>query len=403
MTYRELLLKYKEGTLTEEERLLIEQEIEKSEAINDYLAEEIEETIGLNLVEKNVSVSNEESKKLEQSIKSAVNRRFAKVLIGSVGCVFIILLIIRFAVSPIVASQYYDPTKKTGGQEYNEDLSFDLRAITEVSMPGYSMNFVANAEDLGFGKYNLMYTRKNSFTKERESVRATINKGRRVGSFEDFYARDYFAFTEFWNYEEGSAQYMEVLTIQKNFSGIEREHLSKLLSTSYVSAWVRFSKDLTMEELSKLKQEYAQVDFKWIAIRTAEKQGQQLMGFTTDPNDGLVSSDKVDEQKYPGFELVDILGLSGATSYENPMAKIYETHFTSLLSYLGDHKEAVTALVGNSKNYDYKNALSYVKENGVGTYGALVYAEAGALIELYDSGQIMTLDIDNVIASKYIQ
>ena len=88
MTYRELLLKYKEGTLTEEERLLIEQEIEKSEAINDYLAEEIEESIGLNVVEKNVSVSNEESKKLEQTIKSAVNRRFAKVFIGSVACVF---------------------------------------------------------------------------------------------------------------------------------------------------------------------------------------------------------------------------------------------------------------------------------------------------------------------------
>lgn len=403
MTYRELLLKYKEGTLTEDERLLIEQEIEKSEAINDYLAEEIEGSIGLNLVEQKESASKEDSKKIDQTIKSAVNRRFAKVFLGSVACVFTIIFIIQFVVSPIVASQYYDPTKKTGGQEHLEDLSFDLRAITEVSMPGYSMNFIANPEDLGFGKYNLMYTRKNSFTKERESVRAVINKNRRIGSFEDFYARDYFSFTEFWNAEEGSEKYKVDLNYQINASNLEQEYVHKLLPSSYVSAWVRFSEDLSMDELYKIMREYSEVNFKWIAIRTAAKQGRQLMGFVPDPNDGFVSGDTVDEEKYPGFQLVDILMFHNDSAPEVQMAEIYKTHFTSLLRYLTDHKKAVHALVGTYENYDYKVALDYVEENGMSTYGALIYAEAEYLTELYSSGVIMTLDIDNVIASKYIQ
>lgn len=84
------------------------------------------------------------------------------------------------------------------------------------------------------------------------------------------------------------------------------------------------------------------------------------------------------------------------------MAKRYEMHFTSLLKYLVDHKEAVSALVGNTVQYDYESALYYIEENGMSTYGALVYGEANDLIELYESGTIMTFDIENIVASKYI-
>ena len=42
MTFRELLEKYKKGTATEAERALVEAELEKSEAIADYLAEGLE-------------------------------------------------------------------------------------------------------------------------------------------------------------------------------------------------------------------------------------------------------------------------------------------------------------------------------------------------------------------------
>ena len=42
MTFRELLDKYRAGQASEEERALVEAELEKSEAIADYLAEGLE-------------------------------------------------------------------------------------------------------------------------------------------------------------------------------------------------------------------------------------------------------------------------------------------------------------------------------------------------------------------------
>ena len=42
MTFRELLDKYRAGQASEEERAMVEAELEKSEAIADYLAEGLE-------------------------------------------------------------------------------------------------------------------------------------------------------------------------------------------------------------------------------------------------------------------------------------------------------------------------------------------------------------------------
>ena len=46
MTFRELLDKYRAGQASEEERALVEAELEKSEAIADYLAEQVEDALG---------------------------------------------------------------------------------------------------------------------------------------------------------------------------------------------------------------------------------------------------------------------------------------------------------------------------------------------------------------------
>lgn len=400
MTFSELLKRYKDGTLTNEERLLVEQELEKSEAINDYLAEEIEKSIGLE-DDRYYETSNKKNlnynENIVREINRTVNRRLAGVIGISVACVLAIFLITQYVISPLVSQNYYNPTAKTGGQKYFQDLSNDLRAISEVSMPGYAISSIYNAEALGFGKYNLIYTRKNLFTKEKVTINAQIRRNMRIGTFEDFYPDTYTAFSEFWNDEEGSKEYQKSLEIRKGFSNTEIEHVKKLPATSYISAWARFSEDLTMEELFKVMDEYRNVDFRWIAVRTNEKQGQQLMGFSTGLNDGFSSGDKIDVEKYPAFQLVDYM-----SNYEK-LPSIYEMHYKSLLRYLVNHKEAVYALVGDSRAYDYKGALAYAEEKGISTYGALIYGEAEDLIELYESGTIMTFEIDNVIASKYIR
>ncbi len=401
MTYRELLEKYKVGTLTEDEKILVEQELEKSEAINDYLAEEIEKS----LLAKNEGTTDtrNEKIKIEKSIKRMVYKRLAAVVVISVVCVFVINLIIQYIISPLVSSQYYDPTRKTSGQKYQQDFAYDIQAVTEVSEPEYVIRGYPYAEKLGFGKYNIYYERENLFTKEKETVGAQINKSKRVGGLDNFYTnQESYLFTKLWNGQEGSSGYEMSLEMNKRKTETQIAHIRDLPSTSYISAWVRFSDDLTMEELCKYEYfTFKDIDFKWIAVRTAEN--HQLMGFYSSSTDILAIGDRIDQDRYPGFQLQYLMSTPYDTSFVDFMAKSYETHYTSLLKYLVDHQDAVATLVGSTNSFSYKSALEYAENSGVRAYGALVFGEADELLKLYDSGNILTLTIDNVIASQYIQ
>jgi hypothetical protein len=85
----------------------------------------------------------------------------------------------------------------------------------------------------------------------------------------------------------------------------------------------------------------------------------------------------------------------------NDMTKAYTNHYISLLKYVNDRPKAVKALdLYQPKMQRYTDALNYAKKNGVKTYGVLVYAEAGDLLEFINNEKIKTIEIDNVLASK---
>jgi len=85
------------------------------------------------------------------------------------------------------------------------------------------------------------------------------------------------------------------------------------------------------------------------------------------------------------------------------MVEAYTKHFTSLLKYVNDREEAVAALDYNEVKIEYyENALNYVENNGINIYGVLVYGEARELLEFISNEKIKTVDINNVLPSKYI-
>ena len=120
MTFRELLEKYKEGTLTEEEKKLVEDELEKNEAINDYLAENLDLTSSFNSTEEI------QSDITTSKVRKTVNHRLLKVVALSVIIVFAILFSVKYIVSPLISSQYYNPTKYSLSK-YDQNFIFDLR------------------------------------------------------------------------------------------------------------------------------------------------------------------------------------------------------------------------------------------------------------------------------------
>ncbi|MFQ7453731.1 MAG: hypothetical protein ACLRNQ_22710 [Flavonifractor plautii] len=92
MTFRELLDKYRAGQASEEERALVEAELEKSEAIADYLAEQVEDALG--------AAETQAPAGEVRHIQKKVNRRLRRTAVWAACIVLAVLLGVRFVVSP---------------------------------------------------------------------------------------------------------------------------------------------------------------------------------------------------------------------------------------------------------------------------------------------------------------
>lgn len=390
MNFKELMDKYRNGIASEEEKLLIKQEIEKYEAIEEYLSENID----IDFIEvENYDDQRDETIKLKKS----VNSRLRRVVITSVSVVMLIILGIFFVLSPIIDSFYYNPTKVSVGQ-YNQDIYFDLTAFTELNLPGYSLGLVT-AERLGFGNYNIYYSRHNLFTKESKNISSKIKRDTHLKNFENIFEEEYISlgFQIITNPEVSDYEYF------KENKNRVMSHIKKLNPVSYVSAYLTFEEDLTMEEIYNMLMEYDNIEFAWIGIRTAPKDEaiQYLTGFKPPSNAVSAADDRPDKNKYPAFQLLDWLRDHTRSRNQSIWPEGYELHYKSLLRYMIDRKDEVNVLDHNHlKTQHYQSALDYVEEHGVKSCGVLIYANAENLLTFIGKESIFTIELDQVMASK---
>lgn len=394
MSFKDLLDKYKNGTASEEEKKLIEEELHKHEAIEEYLSESYDIGFERETLQENI---NSET----TFVKRSVNKKLRKVILVSVAIVFLILFGTYYVVSPIVSSFYYNPSQKTVGK-YNEDLFYDLRVFTELNLPGYAITG-AGSENLGFGVHDIYFQRKNLFNGEAKDITAKIKRDTRIGTWQDFFAKDYLGFMDirFSNPNPQKNQFIE----KSNEEVIS--HIKKLNPVSYISSNVIFKKDLSVSEFEELRKKYSdKVSFKWAGVRTKSKDDpySYLSGFNPNFNDGLVTGDSADKNKYPYLELVDYISDEGnRKKFNGSFVEAYTKHFTSLLRYMNNRQKSVKVLDSSPVKAEYyKNALNYVEKNGINIYGVLIYSEAGELLEFINNENIESIEINNVLPSKYI-
>lgn len=171
-----------------------------------------------------------------------------------------------------------------------------------------------------------------------------------------------------------------------------------------------FEKDLTMEEFYNIREEHPTLDFKWVGIRTvqpgiqwSENQPLHLVGFNPNYNDEPSSSTRPDPKKYPLFYLMDFRDYSGLGNIDYP-DKIYESygiHFRSRLEYLRNREDYVNMFDYNYYKTDfYADALKYIDEHGVKTYGVLVLGTAEDFLNSIDDIPYDSLYINEVLPTK---
>lgn len=377
MKFEELMDKYKKNTASEEEKDLVMQEIDKYKIIEKYLKENINLDFKIDKIQDKQNIET-------MKLKKRVSNRLKKVIITSVTLVIVILIGLFCILSPIIDSMYYEPTKQSVG-ENNPDILFDVTAITELNSPGFYLSSDVYTENLGFGKYDIFYTRTNKFTMENDKINMKIKRNQtNIDKFyninNDMEPEIYFNFTTIRMPDSYNAE-----QIKENKEKIIN-HIIKLSPVSYVKAYLTFEDDLTMEELYEFIQfnyrNSSNISFVWAGVRTAppDTEGPLIIGLNLSHDTGI-------------------------ESIVSPIEDGYEIHYTSLLRYIIDREDAINILEKNtSKSEYYKSALDYAEKNGVKSYGILVYASAEDFIKLAENESIKAIEINQVLASKrYIQ
>ena len=142
MKYHELLELYKKKKLGEEQREMVEQDIERHEAISEYLFEKEEENIlrasgempeesETQLTKKEKNASDDFTKRVNRAIR----RAFLKMGAAVCAVTLVVVLLILFVLPNIVSNFYYDPGRIVGenssGGTTNQ-MSLDLAVYTEL-------------------------------------------------------------------------------------------------------------------------------------------------------------------------------------------------------------------------------------------------------------------------------
>ena len=180
MRYHELIELYKKKELSEQERQRVEQDIERQEAISEYLFErEEQETLELGFAqEEKAEHADQKADEFTRRVNRAIRRAFIKM--GAVVCAvtLVIVLLLLFVLPEAVSMFYYDPGKIVGENEYGgttNQMSLDMAVYTELMVPG-EYRYNVQVDDRGYGDYDITIYQNVSFTETFTNVAGRIEK-----------------------------------------------------------------------------------------------------------------------------------------------------------------------------------------------------------------------------------
>lgn len=416
MSFKELMTRYKNGTVTDEEKKLVENELEKHEAIEAFYIDQLPENF-------TDSDSDEEVSQIEEeeilSIRKVVNRKLARVVGLSVLIVILLYIGIFYGLSAVIDQQYYDPSQETSyeGQEHPvADFQLEMQAHVSLNMPGYALGSFTSQDGQGFGVYELSYPLRNLFTHTTQRHLLTLERGNFTHAIDGIFGTE--NRMNIWNgfeavttiYADESEESEETLAFREELTerqnAITLEYLEELNPLSYLSMTIVFEDDLTMDEFSEMHWEHDELDFKWVGVRTnepgeswRENYYQHLIGFNPTYQDESTGNMRPDPEQYPLFNLNEYHDLLPSSVDSFPEA--YETHVTSRVAFLRDREDFVEVVDFSSEKVDfYQIALDYFEENGVNTYGVRVHAAAEDFLDHIENLPYATLYINDVAASR---
>ena len=397
MSYSEIIEKYKNGELDEAKAAEVSNDIDRHEAISEYLAEredipELNELLNEEKQEGNDPA--DESKAFAKKVKKQIRLAFLKAGLITAALVLGIVFFCMYALPKIVERAYYDPTEAVGyikdesGNTYDmptNRLSVDISVYSELFMPG-NFRQTADANSLGYGNYSVNIYQNFSRTGVFRDTAGVIQKGKltlydpnllKLPVANIFETRLYGV-----AFEIEDEQKLEDLTWGMQPEDQKRIYVTFESPKAYNDAveWCRSNG----------------VDAEWCAVCTGDEVKTNVYYGARLTTNSVIQG--YPEDDYPYLSVYSVGQETPGFMY--PSEQIMKQHLISLLSYCADNPKGMSLFYRSGDIDDLlqgcRESAEYIKENGFSVYGVMFYGDMEQIEKVFGLEDVSYVYTENV-------
>lgn len=373
--FKNKLQLYRKGMLSESETASIEEELEKYEAIKEYLDNTDEEYIEKLKEEMDNLVPQ------EKVIRKNINRKMIKRII-SISLATILTCLILIPISYISISSLLGKMFRINSTRFVQEENFAKQFLNIIYPKVISIGGEDHTEFYN-QNFTVKYIKGISHKASQDEIevnysfgRLKKNKGAHNKPLEFFYRDQFYA-----------------INSQTYFNSKEWDYLEKAPKGTNAQIFITFKSKLSPQQaLTTLGQQYMDSEKKFNITMLADVKSEIVLGnmnpaYYYEKSNSSLS--KQDELTY----------INKFNSYDNDIQKqvlLFELNEIKKHKNIADY---ITANYSNGKTIfkNIDNSISYVKENGVQYVGALITGDTKELLKLRNNPNIYACSVEEIV------
>lgn len=370
MNFSETLKLYQAGTLDEDQAEMVKDEIEKHEAISNYLYEatQIPDLDGIAGTQDDPNTGND-ADAFTKMIRKAIRRAFVKMGL-IVGCSLLaVVLVVIYLLPNFISGLYYNPNEVVGTSAYGNDtnrMSLDIAVYSELFLPGKYRDMVM-AEELGYGKYSVMIPQTTSYSGQFSTVAGVLDRNKLTLYDPDLLTG--FPSNAFMpgEYQNGGGA-----------AGSAEQAFAKLQELDDNAVYTAY---FSLDELTDYESIYEQVGMAWYAVDT--KTLYHHLGFWSELSGRVFDWDR---EKYPLLSTNDSAGSMTEAKEHAASEEAMRTHLLSMLTYLQDHPEVLEMF--GIEHYELAMISRNIKTSKLQIYGFVIIGNKETILKIAEAENI---------------